>query len=261
MKRAATVTLLLLALIGAWQWQQHWRGAATPPQRGTRIAGGDGGGLPRARPTEEKLDEPSLGHAVALADANGVSVLLVARHGHLLVEHYANGATATDLLDGAGMTAAVLALAGNDAQQLSGRLWQPLNTHDAWLDGCCLRARYADWLRVGILLAQDGRFEGAELVPAPLVAALRSQGAALEAGSKASGAEPFAARDVVYLRGADRTRLWLSPQLQLVVLQVAGAAGANGWDETQLFNQIARAVTDRSAAAAGDLLHQLVPNH
>ena len=257
----ALVILLLLATV-LWQWQRHpHAGGTATAQHGLKIAGGDGGGLPRARPAEEKLDDVALSHAVSLADANGVAVLLMARHGHLLLEHYRHAA-ADDLLDGAGMTAAVLALAGGEAQQLSSRLWQPLNAHDAWLDGCCLRARYADWLAVGILLAQDGRFEGAEIAPAGLIAQLRFQGTVLEAGSKASGAEPFAMRDVYYLRGAQRTRLWVSPALQLVVLQVAGAAGANGWDKTQLFNQIVRAVSDRSeAAAATDLLHQLVPNH
>jgi hypothetical protein len=264
MKRLGTaVVMLLLLAIALWQWQSHRHAAGTTTaQRGLKIVGGDGGGLPRARPAEEKLDDVALSHAESLAEANGVAVLLIARHGHLLLEHYSHDAVADDLLDGAGMTAAVLALAGGEAQQLSSRLWQPLNAHDAWLAGCCLRARYADWLAVGILLAQDGRFEGAEIAPAGLIAQLRSQGTALEAGSKASGTEPFAMRDVYYLHGAQRTRLWVSPALQLVVLQVAGAAGANGWDETQLFNQIVRAVTDRTeAAAATDLLHQLVPNH
>jgi hypothetical protein len=45
-------------------------------------------------------------------------------------------------------------------------------------------------------------------------------------------------------------------------LQVAGSAGANGWDETQLPNLVVRAVEDRAAVKPGAaLLNQLVPGH
>jgi hypothetical protein len=265
MKRAVLLAAVVVLALGAWLWQ---RGGLGPGHvtgvvhTGQRIAGGDGGGLPRAQPAEEKLDAAALAHATALADASGITALLVVRHGHLLLEHYARGARADQLLDGGAMTGTVLALASQDARQISARLWQPLNAHEAWLDGCCLQARYGDWLRVGILLAADGRFEGAEVIPATLIRQLRSDGTGLEPGSKAGGAEPVAIHDVYYLKGRDRTRLWVAPSLQLVVLHVAGAAGANGWDETQLFNQIVRAVTDRgSEATSTDKLSQLVPGH
>jgi hypothetical protein len=266
MKRSALVVAAVVLGVALWFWQ---RGTSDPSRApgdtaqpaGLKIAGGDGGGLPRALPADEKLDEKAVNNAVALADANGTTAFLVARHGHLLIEHYAAGGRAATLLDGGGMTDTVLALAEGDAKLISNRLWQPLNAHDAWLDGCCLRARPIDWLRLGILLAQDGRFEGGDVVPANAITRLRTAGTALESGSKASGAEPFAARDVYYLRGNDRTRLWIAPSLQIVALHVAGPAGANGWDETQLFNQLLRAATDRTTANSGDLLNQLVPGH
>ena len=267
MKRGALIVAVVALGIALWLWQRgssdgsQSAGSATQPA-GLKIAGGDGGGLPRALPADEKLDEQSLSRAVALADANGASVFLVARHGHLLIEHYASGNGAAMLLNGGGMTAAALALVGDDAKQLASSLWQPLNAHDAWLDGCCLQARPIDWLRLGILLAQDGRFEGSDVVPANVIARMRNAGSALESGGKASGVEPFAARDVYYLRGNDRTRLWIAPSLQLVALHVAGPAGANGWDETQLFNQLLRAAIDHTATAdSGSLLNQLVPGH
>jgi hypothetical protein len=267
MKRSALVVAAVLLGVALWLWQRSGGDASQvsgtgAQSSGIRIMGGDGGGLPRALPADEKLDEQALGRAVALANANGAAVLLVARHGHLLVEYYSKGSTAATLLNGGGMTAALLALVDADAQRLSSRVWQPLNAHDAWLEGCCVRARPMDWLRLGILLAQDGRFEGSDIVSATLIARLRTTGTTIEAGSKASGAEPFATREVFYLRGNDRTRLWIAPSLQIVALHVAGPAGANGWDETQLFNQLLRATTDRSnAAAPGDLLNQLVPGH
>jgi hypothetical protein len=267
MKRSALAVIAVLLCVVLWLWQRGGSDSSLAPGEtsqpvGLKIAGGDGGGLPRALPVDEKLDEQALNRVVALADVSGTSVFLVARHGHLLIEHYATNDKAAALLDGGGMTAAVLALAEGDAKLISSRLWQPLNAHDAWLNGCCLRARPIDWLRLGILLAQEGRFEGGDVVPTNVITRLRTAGAALESGNKASGAEPFAARDVYYLRGNERTRLWIAPSMQIVALQMAGPAGANGWDETQLFNQVLRAATDRTTtASAGDLLNQLVPGH
>jgi hypothetical protein len=267
MKPRALIVAVLTLGLALWFWQRGSNDSSRSPSvtaqpSGLKIAGGDGGSLPRALPADEHLDDQVLIRAVALADANGATVLLIARHGHLLVEHYAKDTDSTTLLDGGGMTAAVLALAGTDAKQLSSLLWQPLNAHDAWLDGCCLKARPMDWLRLGILLAQDGRFEGSDIVAATAIARLRTAGTTIEAGSKASGAEPFATRAVFYLRGNDRTRLWIEPSLQIVALQAAGPAGTNGWDETQLFNQLLRATTDhRNTAASGDWLNQLVPGH
>jgi hypothetical protein len=258
-KRRALSLLLVALLLGValWLWQHH--GATAP---GDPIAGGDGGGLPRATPDAEHFAASALNNAVALSDANGLSVLLVARHGHLIIEHYADGASADQLINGAGMSSAVLALAGNDATQISSRLWQPLNAQAARLDGCCLWARAVDWLRVGMLLAQNGAFEGSEIVSAVLLRQLHAAATVFEDGAKAAGAEPFAAHGVYYLRGADRTRLWIAPQQQIVVLQVAGAAGKNGWDETQMFNLMLRATTDSSAPdSSTSLLNQLVPGH
>jgi hypothetical protein len=264
----AMLWLIAVGLLGAlaWLWQRHGGDSSRPSGAAVsaaalKIAGGDGGGLPRALPADEQLDAQSLANAAALAEAGGARVLLVARHGHLLIERYANDAAAQELVDGGDMSAAVLALVDNNATQISRRLWQPLNAHAAWLDGCCIKALPTDWLRLGILLAQDGRYEGSDIVTSGVIARLRTANGATAAGSGASGAEPFAVRNVYYLRGPDRMRLWIAPDLQIVALHVGGPAGANGWDETQLFNQILRAAADRSTAASGDLLNQLVPGH
>jgi hypothetical protein len=258
------VAAIALAVFAFWAWRPDvGAGAQTDvPSGAQRIAGGDGGGLPRASAADEKLDQRALANVVALADAEGAQLLLIARHGHLVIEHYAPGVNADSLVNGGAMTSAVLALADGARDKLSANLWQPLNAHEARLSECCLYARAADWLRVGILLAADGRFEGADVVPGTAVAQLQNAGSSLEAGARASGAEAFVGRDVYFLRGSDRTRVWISPAAQIVALHVAGPARANGWDETQLFNLILRSAADRVASnAETSLLNQLVPGH
>ncbi len=66
------------------------------------------------------------------------------------------------------------------AQLLEQRLWSQLAAHDAvvLLDRprgaiaahCCMTAAAADWLRLGLLLASDGRIGARQLLPAGLVA-------------------------------------------------------------------------------------------
>jgi len=177
--------------------------AQRPAPAGVVVAGGDGGGLPRATAAEEGIDAAGLERAVQLADALPARALLVMRHGHLVLEHYRGGATAQDLVDGGGFSDALLALLAGIAQRerglevpagaydravlapavaaaggmpvadyLSRSVWQPLNAAPArWLPvttgsvaGCCLAARATDWLRVAALLMGGGRFEGTQVL-------------------------------------------------------------------------------------------------
>lgn len=301
MRRRWPLALLVVALLAALAlW---WRGSVPTPAAlgGVSIAGGDGGALPRATAEAENLDAVALQTALDSAIADGASVFLVARHGHLLLEHYGAGVTAATLFDGGTMTETLVTLSVGiavtdgklvaaevfplpvDAQMsalrsatgvsfeeyLSQHIWQPLNAGAARYSGCCVLARASDWLRVGMLLLKSGNFEGNDIVSPSWVSRMRQplphdarRGSGVWLGADASGAEPFASHDVFYLRGPDRMRLWLMPSLQLAVLLVAGPAGANGWDETRLPNQVIRAVNDRSADdPARSLLNQLVPGH
>ncbi len=162
-------------------------------------------------------------------------------------------------------------------EYLSTRLWRPLNAANASFRlqrpgaavsaGCCLEARISDWMRVAILLLDDGRFEGEAILPGGWVARMRQPllterrlGLGVHLASAASGAEPFAESDVFYLRGRDRWRLWLAPSLDLAVLHAADRSDA-GWDETALPNAVIRAVQDRPVRSQGNALQRLVPGH
>jgi hypothetical protein len=255
----AAALLALLAAAVLYGWRQP-PGAATGAISAVEIAGGDGGGLPRATLAAEHVAASALATAGALAREQGVGALLVARHAHLIFEYYHTDAAASERVEGGALTETLRWLcdtstAADFARCLSTQIWQPLNAQAALLQRGSLLARPVDWLRVGLLLLGDGRFEGAEIVPASRVASLHYLTAA-------AGAEAFASRDLRYLAGPGRTRLWLVPSLALAVLQVAGSAGVNGWDETQLPNLIIRAVEDRAPVTPGAaLLNQLVPGH
>jgi len=182
---------------------------------------------------------------------------------------------------------------------LSLRLWRRLNAAPAWIAlptagatapaDCCFHARVVDWLRVAIVLLDDGHFEGKAVVPPGWVERMRRPvsadgigGFGIELAAAAHGAEPFAADDVFFLRGPGRWRLWLIPTLNLAVLFGAksaaqslpfvahvpppAAAGSSSesraWDETRLPNLVIRAVSERPAQrSVGSQLQQLVPGH
>ena len=267
------------------------------------VPGGDAGRLPIADAADEHFDAPALAEAGTAAAADGAQALLVARHGHLVLEAYAHGGNAEAQVDGGEFSAALLALAaglarpgsanaasfptawdaaamqsaveragGDYARFLSQQLWQPLNAAPARIrraaDGplhadCCVSARASDWLRVGLLLVQQGSFEGGQLVPADWVAHMQRP----LPGDPTRGlglhlvAQGYAMRNVIVLRGPGHTRLWLVPALQLVVLRVE-PQGQGEWSEPAALDPFIRAVNDRdtSGAAAG-LLDRLAPGH
>ncbi len=273
------VAAVLLAAGGAWQW----RHAQLRDAGGDAIGGGDAGGLPRADATSEGFEPQALQTAVDWAAKQRAGALLVSRHGHLLIEHYSGDVDRDSLLDGGGMSEALLLLAAGVAvpqlgmvlpadepydpaqlataiaaasgrsfpQFLSRNIWQPLNAAPARWSTPAVHARAVDWLRVAELLLHDGRFEGTQVVPpgwVKRVQVLRT----------APGAEPFADRDMYYLRGHGATRLWLAPRFDLAILSIADQAQAS--DETRLPNMIVRALRDRPGVS-GTSLNDLVPGH
>ncbi|HEY1725613.1 MAG TPA: hypothetical protein VGF89_09330 [Steroidobacteraceae bacterium] len=164
------------------------------------------------------------------------------------------------------------------AEYLSIRLWRPLNAANAWIEvpavgaaapaDCCFHARIVDWLRVAMLLLADGRFEGKAIVPAGWVQHMRqpvsasgADGFGIELPPAAHGAEAFADRDVLFMRGPARWRIWVMPRLRLALL--FGSAGDSvHWDETRLANRVIRALSEPAAAGTeGSKLQQLVPGH
>jgi CubicO group peptidase (beta-lactamase class C family) len=168
------------------------------------------------------------------------------------------------------------------ADYVSQTLWRRLGAADAWLwldrrggsahADCCLLAQQGDWIRVGQLLASDGRYRGAELLRPGWVPLLRAParaapdyGAGVRIGARAAGAsEPYATPDLFVLDGTGGSRMWIVPSLQLVVLRIAapGATDA-GWDDARVPNAVVRAARDYlpPAARPGGDVSTLVPGH
>jgi hypothetical protein len=167
-------------------------------------------------------------------------------------------------------------------EYLSLHLWRRLNAAAAWIAlsspeatapaDCCFHARVVDWLRVAIVLLDDGRFEGKAVVPPGWVERMRhpvaadgTAGFGIQLAAAAHGAEPFATDGTFFLRGPGRWRLWLLPTLKMAVLfgaQSGGPGDSRPWDETRLPNLVTRALSEPAAQrSVGSQLQQLVPGH
>jgi hypothetical protein len=167
-------------------------------------------------------------------------------------------------------------------EYLSLHLWRRLNAAPAWIAlpaagaaapaDCCFHARIVDWLRVAIVLLDDGRFEGKTIVPPGWVERMHhpvsadgTVGFGIELAAAAHGAERLAADDAFFLRGPGHWRLWLMPALKMAVLFGAKSSGADEpapWDETRLPNLVIRAVSEPpTQRSVGSQLQQLVPGH
>ena len=153
--------LVVAIAAGVWWWrtQQVVTYSVVP------VAGGDGGGLPRATLADENFDGPALDAAFELARAQQAQAFLVLRHGHLVAESYASGWSGDRRADAGEFAATLFALAvgaaradgrlsdadlepfmparilsrlgiadsATYAQWLTQRVWQPLNAGGAEL--------------------------------------------------------------------------------------------------------------------------------
>lgn len=319
MRPRIVLVAALVALLGLLWWlgHPHTPGAtqpAGPPAGSELIAGGDGGGLPRATLLEEHIDPAGVDRAVEDAADAQLRAVVILRDGHVVYERYGQTVTGNSVVDGGGFARTLLAVlagiatgegivtvpptAGFDpaalraaiesgshqgyAAYLSHRLWSRLNAGAAWVDhapgavvpaDCCVHARVLDWMRLAALLADGGRFEGKQLVPADWLQRMQRplspdslEGFGIELGAAARGSEPLASRAGFLLRGPQRWRIWVVPPLHLAVLYGSDAPAVTdagkAWDETRLPNAVIRAVTDRPPEP-GDMsqLQRLVPAH
>jgi CubicO group peptidase (beta-lactamase class C family) len=157
---------------------------------------------------------------------------------------------------------------------LSERVWQPIGASDAAYQFdrpggtarvmCCMRARPMDWARLGLLLSQDGRWEGRQVLPAGWVKAMSTPsprnpnfGIGLWLGtpyvakrSHMEGepgtipqSEPFLADDVRMLEGGGFRMMFVVPSRQLVILR-HGQQVAD-WDSAFLVNTVLRGLDGR----------------
>jgi hypothetical protein len=272
--------IALGVLAGVWRWR-------TPPATAAGsvvIAGGDGGGLPRASPQLEGFDATALQTAATSAFKQGVSALLIMRHGHLVYERYSAEADASAVVEGGGLANGLLIVAAGiavsehgmvmppppiDAGRLaaaiaaaSGRtypsflsrhIWQPLHAAPAYWTSTGISARCVDWLRVGELLLHDGRFEGTQVVQPGWIARHATQ-------LFGAGVDSPLGSGWLSLQGPGSTRLWLAPRFDVAILRVAAAPLPGAAVDEALARTIANTLRDRPATG-GSGLNDLVPGH
>jgi len=147
---------------------------------------------------------------------------------------------------------------------LSERVWKPIGAADAafQLDRpggvarvmCCMRATPRDWARVGLLLAQDGKWDGKQVLPAGWVKTMATPstnnpnfGLGLWLGSPYDGkrerlwgpqSEPFLAEDVRFMQGGGYRTVYIVPSRQLVILR--HGKEVPDWDNAALVNVVLR---------------------
>lgn len=124
---------------------------------------------------------------------------------------------------------------------------------------CCFRATPRDFLRVGSLLARDGRADGTPVLPAGWVQQMRSTssvnplyGLQLWSGSPRAGTreyatgsgrgvthgEPYDTDDILWMEGGGGRAIWAIPSQDLVIVRLGRASPT--WDAAVLPNTLLR---------------------
>jgi hypothetical protein len=122
---------LLVLLFNAWQLRPR-----QPVQPRVMVGGGDGGGLPRAQPADERLDGAALERAMRDPAAGSLQVLVIMRDDHLVFERYGRGLSGDTVIDSGPFAQVLVALVAGVAAK-AGAL-APTALHD--FDANALRA-------------------------------------------------------------------------------------------------------------------------
>lgn len=156
------------------------------------------------------------------------------------------------------------------ADFVSDALWKPLGAADAtlWLDRpngtakafSYFQARPQDWLRVGMMIADDGMYNGLPVVSPAWLAQMATPSARnpnyglhMWVGSPASGkrfyntntaigithSEPYVTDDVRFFDGGGGHRVYIVPSKRLVIVRT-GSVNRPDWDDAVLPNTILR---------------------
>jgi CubicO group peptidase (beta-lactamase class C family) len=154
---------------------------------------------------------------------------------------------------------------------LSQRVWQPIGAADAafQLDHpggvarvmCCMRATPRDWARLGVLMLQDGKWDGRQVLPKDWVRTMSTPsprnpnfGLGLWLGSPyvakrsyfegkpgvVPQSEPFLADDVRIMEGGGYRTVFIVPSRHLVIFR--HGPGDPGWDNAYLVNTVLRSL-------------------
>jgi hypothetical protein len=164
---------------------------------------------------------------------------------------------------------------GTVAQVISQRVWQPLQAEDAALWGQSdqalridyrLVAKLDDWMRVGDVLLQQGTIGGERIASPDWIRALLNpdlngvrRPVWLAQQATWLGAEPPAAREVLWFDLGAGVRLWLVPRRGLSVL--LWTTSAEGARDTEVLNLFIRALTDQVPLSSGSAIEQIVAGH
>ena len=165
------------------------------------------------------------------------------------------------------------------AQYLSEKLWYPLGLGDAemYLDrpggavlkSCCIFSQQIDWLRLGELMRNRGRYKDQQIVPTEWIDAMVEPSPAytgygfqiwvgdgdIEPVRPADApknyswqSEPYAADDVYVFKGHGFQRVWVVPSEELVILRT-GISWPEAWDESRIPNLVIRAIQSRRSVS------------
>ncbi len=159
---------------------------------------------------------------------------------------------------------------------LSLRLWQPMGLGPAAMyqdqpgghvmKSCCILSRPIDWLSLGQLMLNRGRWNGQQIVPEPwidrmLTPASTSEGYGYQIwlgngslwhiGNHPGpdvytwwGSEPYAADDIYAFVGHGYQNVWVIPSLELVIVRAARQWPPQTWDVSRIPNLLIRALAD-----------------
>ena len=154
------------------------------------------------------------------------------------------------------------------AEYVSRKLWQPLGAAPAqlWLDRpngtprgfAYFQARPQDWLRVGVMIAHGGEFQGRQIVPADWIKQMTAPsernpnyGFQMWLGSPPNGARtynvkspgranhsaPYLVDDVQFFDGGGGHRVYIIPSRDLVIVRT-GAVNRPDFDDAALPNAL-----------------------
>jgi CubicO group peptidase (beta-lactamase class C family) len=154
---------------------------------------------------------------------------------------------------------------------LSERVWKPIGAADAALQldrpggvarvMCCMRATPRDWTRLGVLVMQDGKWDGRQVLPAGWVRQMATPsvrnanfGIGLWLGSPYVAkrpyfeggvggvpmSEPYLANDVLIMEGGGFRAIYMVPSRHLVIFR--HGPSVPDWDGAYLVNTVLRAL-------------------
>ncbi|MGB6034986.1 MAG: serine hydrolase [Cryomorphaceae bacterium] len=147
----------------------------------------------------------------------------------------------------------------------SSKLWQPIGAADAgwWLDRedgmpktyCCYFAQAEDWMILGQLILQNGRWNGQQIVSETWINKMLTQsslerdyGYQIWLNYEDGGARekertaPFLAKNIA-IDGTHRQVVCIVPEFELVLVRIGERP--DDWDESYMINKVVGALMDR----------------